>query len=252
VSSEHDHHDDDGGHEIDKMPYGRLFNLLVGLSALTLLACIGVIQMFNIQARSIAEEHDSLENKENYSSYRDYREESAAIAAGYGVFEFEVSVPGQDELVEETRYYVPLTAAKKAVIDDAKLLDGTPAGRDWESSAVAKQIKDWGGMPKPQPKEPEKRPEVERPERPKPVPTKPAEGGEGDKKEPADEGDKKEPAEGDDKAPDDGETDGADEGDPKAPARGGKKGGRKPPKQPKPPKKPKPAKPTEGKGDAGE
>ena len=49
--SDHDH--DEGGHEIDKHAQPvRLFNLLVGMSALTLLAAIGVIQLFNLQVDS--------------------------------------------------------------------------------------------------------------------------------------------------------------------------------------------------------
>lgn len=57
-----DHGHEPGGHEIDKMPNARLFNLLVGLTILTVVACIGVIQLFNLQVRGIEDERASKES----------------------------------------------------------------------------------------------------------------------------------------------------------------------------------------------
>ena len=57
---DHEHHDHGGGHEIDRMPNSRLFNLLFGLSALTLLAGVGVVQLFNMQVRAL-EDHRGAE-----------------------------------------------------------------------------------------------------------------------------------------------------------------------------------------------
>jgi hypothetical protein len=150
MSADHEEHESDGAHEIDKMPYARLFNLLVGLSALTLLSCIGVIQIFNLQVRQIVEDYAAEGQKD--SALTDYRGEAAQVAAGYGRFEFEL------EGKTEERFYVPLTAAKKQVLEDPKLLDGPGSYRGWEDSPVGKQIKDWGGLPTPKPAEPRKRP----------------------------------------------------------------------------------------------
>jgi len=60
--SHDDHGHEPGGHEIDKMPNARLFNLLVGLTILTLVACIGVIQLFNLQVRGIEDERAARES----------------------------------------------------------------------------------------------------------------------------------------------------------------------------------------------
>ena len=143
MSSEHDDHhgEDDGAHEIDKMPYARLFNLLVGLSALTLLSCIGVIQIFNLQVREIIDEYAAEGEKD--SALTEYRTQSGQVAAGYGRYDFEL------EGKTEQRFYVPMATARKQVLEDAKLLDGGATYRGWEDSPVGKQIKDWGGLPTP-------------------------------------------------------------------------------------------------------
>jgi hypothetical protein len=149
VSSEH-HDEEEGAHEIDKMPYARLFNLLVGLSVLTLLSCIGVIQIFNLQVRQITEEY-ALEGQKA-SMLTDYRADAAQVGGGYGRFEFEL------EGKAEERFFVPVQAAKKQVLDDPKLLQGIGSYRGWDDSPVGKQIKDWGGIPVPKAAEPRKRP----------------------------------------------------------------------------------------------
>ena len=97
----HDHgaHDPDleaGGHEIDKMPNARLFNLLFGLSALTLLACIGVIQLFNYQVEAIEETRGEA------GSFRveAYRDEMRKQADGWGKVEVTIWTHKIDGLTE--------------------------------------------------------------------------------------------------------------------------------------------------------
>src|SRR5690606_3086889 len=75
------HHDEHvGGHEIDQMPNGRLFNLMIGLSILTLGACIGVVRLFDKQVESIQADRA----KAGAYSRNVYRQEMAKIVDGYG------------------------------------------------------------------------------------------------------------------------------------------------------------------------
>jgi hypothetical protein len=125
----HDHaaHDEhDGGHEIDKMPNTRLFNLLFGLSGLTLLACIGVIQLFNYQVDAIEESRGEV------GSFRieGYREEMRKQVDGWG----KVDVKETDDNTVSKKFYMPLSQAKKKVIDDPKLLNAAPAYPGWKTS----------------------------------------------------------------------------------------------------------------------
>ena len=119
----HDEHE--GGHEIDKMPNTRLFNLLFGLSGLTLLACIGVIQLFNYQVAAIEESRGEV------GSFRieGYREEMRKQADGWGKVELKET---DGELSK--RFYMPITQAKKKVLDDPKLLNAAPAYPGWKTS----------------------------------------------------------------------------------------------------------------------
>src|SRR5262250_1635343 len=103
----HDHHDHGahdehgGGHEIDRMPNARLFNLLFGLSALTLLACIGVIQLFNMQV-------DSLEHtRADQGSFRihEYTDEMNKQKSGWGRVEIKEL---DDKNTTNVRYYMPV------------------------------------------------------------------------------------------------------------------------------------------------
>ena len=125
----HDHaaHDEhDGGHEIDKMPNARLFNLLFGLSGLTLLACIGVIQLFNYQVDAIEESRGEV------GSFRieGYREEMRKQVDGWG----KVDVKETDDNTVSKKFYMPLSQAKKKVLDDPKLLNAAPAYPGWKTS----------------------------------------------------------------------------------------------------------------------
>ncbi len=56
MASDHDHgHHDAGGHELEAINNKLLFRLLISLSAVTLLACMAVIQWFNSQRAELIE-----------------------------------------------------------------------------------------------------------------------------------------------------------------------------------------------------
>ena len=122
----HGAHEHEGGHEIDKMPNARLFNLLFGLSALTLLACIGVIQLFNYQVEAIEESRGEA------GSFRveAYREEMRKQAQGWG----KVEVKETDTNTVSERYYMPLDQAEKKVLENPELLKAAPAYAGWKTS----------------------------------------------------------------------------------------------------------------------
>lgn len=137
MSDKHDHHEPAGGdhahdhgaggHEIDRMPNARLFNLLFGLSGLTLLSAIGVIQLFNIQVDALEE------SRAEQGSFRlaSYVEEMQAIKNGSG----KVTVNElDDKATVNTRYFMPLANAKKAVLDDPNKLKAFGAYPGWKTS----------------------------------------------------------------------------------------------------------------------
>jgi hypothetical protein len=149
------HAEHDGGHEIDKMPNARLFNLLFGLSGLTLLACIGVIQLFNLQVDAIEQ------NRAEAGSFRieSYREEMRKQIEGWG--KLEVKEPDDNSV--STRYYMPIAQAKKKVLDEPKLLEAAPKYPGWKTSD--EQAPAAAAAP-----EPEKAPQQLRPAPPRPTP----------------------------------------------------------------------------------
>jgi hypothetical protein len=144
-----DHGHGEGGHEIDRMPNARLFNLLFGLSGLTLLAGIGVVQLFNLQVEAIETQRAEA------GSFRrnDYEAEMAAIRTGSGT----VKVSELDDAGSiSTRSYMPIAAAKKAVLDDPNRLKGFGMYRGWKTAdeqapAAAAPAGPPGAMPVPKP-----------------------------------------------------------------------------------------------------
>jgi hypothetical protein len=124
-------HDDHGvgGHEVDKMPSGRLFNLLFGLSALTLVACIGVVQLFYRQVDSIRDVRDT---KQSFQ-LAEYRQEMDDVKGGR-VLEMtdDDGVPGAEGgrgVFETKRYQMPLAEARKRVLEQPQQL--LKAGRPY-------------------------------------------------------------------------------------------------------------------------
>ena len=124
---DHEHGHDEGGHEIDRMPNARLFNLLFGLSALTLLSCIGVIQLFNMQV-------DALEHtRADQGSFRihEYTDEMNKQKSGWGKVEIKEL---DDKNTTNVRYYMPVASAKKAVLDDPNLLKAMAPPQGWKTA----------------------------------------------------------------------------------------------------------------------
>lgn len=115
---DHDHGHGEAGHEIDKMPNARLFNLLFGLSALTLVACIGVVQLFNMQVAAV----ESQRAEQGSFQLAAYRDEMKKQLEGTGTVEV-----SESDGSKTTLYYGPLAQARKAVLDDpTKLKAGKP------------------------------------------------------------------------------------------------------------------------------
>lgn len=145
MSNEHnDEHDDhgahDGAHEIDAMPNARLFNLLFSLSALTLVACIAVIQLFNRQVDQITDSR----GKAASFKLQEYRDEMAKHAGAWGkvVMMDDDGVPtdkGGAGPHEAERYHMPVAEARRRVLADPKLLTAQPAYRGWVDRDPAKQ-----------------------------------------------------------------------------------------------------------------
>lgn len=138
--SEQHHDHEEGGHEIDKMPNRRLFNLLGGLSALTLLACIGVVQLFNLQVSRIEEDWA----RRGAFSQQEYQSEMQAVLEGYGK-----TTLREDDGAESVRYHVPAQKAAAQILKDPDLLGGAAPYRGWERTTISDAIKTQGGMPRP-------------------------------------------------------------------------------------------------------
>lgn len=117
-----DHHDDHhgvGAHEVDKMPSSRLFNLLFGLSALTLVACIGVVQLFYRQVDTIRD----TRNAKTSFQLEEYRQEMEALASSWTLVEFtdDDGVPeaqGGKSVHDTRRTHMPLAEARKRVLEE--------------------------------------------------------------------------------------------------------------------------------------
>lgn len=130
--SDHDHDHESGAHEVDNMPSRRLFNLLFGLSGLTLLACIGVVQLFNQQVAEITEERAT---KTSFQ-LQEYRDEMTAIKAGGRLV-----IDDDDGLTEKQgglgpheapRNQMSLSEARRRVLEEpAKLLKADKPYRGW-------------------------------------------------------------------------------------------------------------------------
>ncbi|MCA9705219.1 MAG: hypothetical protein KDK70_05125, partial [Myxococcales bacterium] len=116
---DHDHgHDEGGGHEIDKMPSSKLFNLLFGLSALTLIACIGVVQLFNSQVSTMRGVRDA---KVPFQ-LAEYRQSMGELENRWGMVLLpdDDGVPvkeGGQSVHESQRYFMPVAEARKRVLE---------------------------------------------------------------------------------------------------------------------------------------
>lgn len=138
MTDTHDHHESGhgagdqgheygGGHEIDRMPNARLFRLLFGLSGLTLLASIGVIQLFNIQVDAL-EQSRAQQGSFRLAAYTEEMTKAKTSAGEVKVSELD------DKATVNTRYFVPLASAKKQVLDDPKRLVAFGLYPGWKTS----------------------------------------------------------------------------------------------------------------------
>jgi hypothetical protein len=148
----HDHHAGGGAHEVDKMPSSRLFNLLFGLSGLTLLASIGVVQLFYRQVDSIRDTRDS---KMSFQ-LAEYRKEMDELANGWSVVEMtdDDEVPadkGGKGVHEARRYQMPLAEARKRVLEQPQqYLKASRPYRGWTSrdANAPKPVPGQGAVPR--------------------------------------------------------------------------------------------------------
>lgn len=155
---DHGHGDEGAGHEIDRMPNARLFNLLFGLSGLTLLSAIGVIQLFNIQVDAL-EQSRAQQGSFRLAAYTEEMNKAKTSSGEIKINELD------DKATVNTRYFVPLATARKQVLDDPKKLSAFGQYPGWKTSddqAPAAAPAPGGAapagapVPRPQPAAPEK------------------------------------------------------------------------------------------------
>lgn len=131
--SDHDHDEGPKGHEIDNMPSRKLFNLLFGLLALTILACIGVVQLFFRQVESI----ETTRYSKTPFHLAEYREEMDALTKDWNVTTIDdddgvASDKGGKGAHEAKRYRMPMAEARKRVLESPeKYLKAQRAYRNW-------------------------------------------------------------------------------------------------------------------------
>lgn len=126
------HHEHEvAGHEIDKMPNRRLFNLLFGLSALILLASIGVVQLFNLQVADI----EGRRARMGSFQLAEYEAQMDAVAKGRGT----VMVREYDGK-EAPRTYIPIAEAKQKLLDNPELLKARAPYAAWRNTDTYQAI----------------------------------------------------------------------------------------------------------------
>lgn len=119
-----------GAHEVDQMSTGRLFNLLVGLSIITLLACVAVVQLFYAQVRALV-----ATRGENLYSLQEYRKEMDGVVSKEGDWEFSVGTANVKV------HYIPLEEAEAAVLRDPKTqFVAAPAMPNWDRAAAVREF----------------------------------------------------------------------------------------------------------------
>lgn len=112
-----------GGHEVDSPPTRELFNIIWGLSALTLLSLVTCVQLFNNQARDLNTER----GKDGSYVLQDYRKDQETRTRG----------SGQDSVTDATgkvvaRYnYIPLASARELVLNKPEKLGAFPPPAGW-------------------------------------------------------------------------------------------------------------------------
>lgn len=154
----HEHHHDEhggGGHEVDQMPNARLFNLLFGLSALTFVACFGVVQLFNRQVDSI----EADRAKAGSYSRHAYAQEMERHVDAFG----QATIRDGDR--EITLYHVPVDKAVEQVLANPKAFQRGRLYPGWAQTPTALAVKDAERQFAPTPAAPTL-PQVQPPEQP--------------------------------------------------------------------------------------
>lgn len=120
-----------GGHEIDQMPNGRLFNLLIALSVATLISCVAVVQLFNAQVRSLL-----AERSKSNTSLKNYNDEMARVLDGkQSVYEFQVG--GKDQKVG----VISVAQAQAKVLENPEeAFTAAPVYDGWDRAAAVKEF----------------------------------------------------------------------------------------------------------------
>ncbi len=122
--TDHNHsHGGGGGHEVDQPPTRELFNIVWGLSALTLVSLVTCVQLFNTQARDIDAERGDAGSYllAKYRKDMDHRTKNS----------------GTEELTDAAgkvaaRYkFVPLTEARDKILARPEMLGAFPAPPGW-------------------------------------------------------------------------------------------------------------------------
>lgn len=112
-----------GGHEVDQPPTRELFNIIWGLSALTLLSLATCVQLFNNQARDLTSER----GKDGSFVLQQYRKDMETRTRG----------SGEDTLTDATgkitaRYnYIPLASARELILSKPEKLGAFPPPAGW-------------------------------------------------------------------------------------------------------------------------
>lgn len=112
-----------GGHEIDAPPTRELFNIIWGLSAVTLLSLVTCVQLFNNQARDLNAER----GKEGSWVLQEYRKDQETRTRG----------SGQDQLTDATGKvvasygYIPLASARELILSKPEKLSAFAPPPGW-------------------------------------------------------------------------------------------------------------------------
>lgn len=106
-----------GGHEHDEPDWKRLFAILVVLGILTVITSIGVLQLFNWQARAVEEETTS----EVSQALIDYEAQMQQVTTGYAAIDRAAG-----------KYRVPVDQAARLVLQDPARLKAGPPPPDFK------------------------------------------------------------------------------------------------------------------------
>ncbi|MGM0577294.1 MAG: hypothetical protein ACQEXJ_16325 [Myxococcota bacterium] len=106
----------EGGHEVDVLPKGQLFGLILGLLVILVGSGIGVREFYSIQAF----QHEQAAGAQASARLENVREQDRKALETWGV---------ADE--EQKLYHMPVDRAVDRVLDDPTQLEAAPAPDDF-------------------------------------------------------------------------------------------------------------------------